>query len=118
MAGVCGGKVFTFKHVPEVRATLSTTYLRSLSVFVWCSFYSVGKITVKRGPTTAGVKFGFGGKQRCIAFAADESTLFVEIIVFATKGWLGAFVFNNFFLFGSERVVGHVKSIQNTGLRI
>jgi hypothetical protein len=118
MAGICRGKIFTCKNVPKVRLTLGAIYFRSLSVVIRGSFYGVGEITVKRGPTTAGIKFGFGGKEGRITFAANESSLFVEIIVFATKGGFGALVFNDSFFFGSEEVVGHVKSIQNTGLRI
>ena len=89
-------------------SAICTLYLRSLSIWIWYTFYSIRKTVIEGRPPASCIKLAFGRKERLIASPADIRTLFVKVVIFSREWRFGCLVYDYSFLVSSQLVVTHL----------
>lgn len=95
MSGIFGRKTFPGEDMSQMRITRIAAYFYPSAVRIRNLFYGAGKMVVKGGPTTAGIKFSPGCVKRGITSAANVGSFLKKGIVLAAKWRLRAAVYDN-----------------------
>ena len=100
MPGIFGGIALSGEDMSQMAAAFPAEDFHPVPVGVWSFSDGSGNFLVKAGPAATGVEFGGGCVKRRVAFATLVRSFDKKIVVLASTGRFGAFVFDNAFFFG------------------
>ncbi len=94
--------MFTDKDVAEVGAAVGALNFRAYAVWVWEAFDCAWDFLIKAWPSTVSFKLILGTVKFCAAPFAHVGAFAPKRVIFACKGHLGAFVYDDLFLFRTK----------------
>ncbi len=99
MPHILFGELLAQENMPQVCTAIRTLDFRSDTVSIGQPLYGARNLVVKTGPSAICLKLAFGTIKRCATTFAYICSTFPKSVVFACKGRLCSFVYNDLFFF-------------------